>query len=398
MYYYRLDVNSELCLRYYNQNDISKVLQALYASVDHRPLYDGICMAVLHYWSIPESILPASVRTGTDANNSSTEEDNKLASLLTTPLGEKDHTAVNLVKPEYPVTSGDVIHGNCTVPSDSLVTTTIGACAFGSSNDTRTGDLLTMNAISPKETKTEFVISDGSGGHQHSLLDMTNSHGHSNGNQSLFTPSLQLKEGNKACSVKVEYNSTKDSVYMGFSFKPQSYINHYAHGDFAASAAAKLATISSEDSRSEGHVSDNMRKYTVEVASLQAKAFSMTVSRFFWPSTEKKLVEVPRERCGWCLSCKASASSKRGCMLNHAALSATKSAIKVLSGLSAVRSGEGILPSMAIFIIYLEESFRGLIVGPFLNANYRRQWRRQVEQAKTFKAIKPLLLEVSSFI
>lgn len=393
-----LTVNSELCLRYYNQNDISKVLQVLYASVDHRPVYYGICIAVLHYWNIPESILPVSVRTGTDVNNSSTVEDAKFSCLSTTPLGEKEDAAVNLVKVEYPVTSGIVTHGNYVVPSDSLVTTTREACAFEISSDTRSRGCFTMNTIFSKETRMETVISGGPDGHQRSLFDMTTSHGHANDKLLPLTLSLRLKEGNQTNSVKVEHNSTKDFVYMGFSFKPQSYINHYMHGDFAASAAAKLAILSSEDSRSEGHVSDNLRKFTAESASLQAKAFSMTVSRFFWPNSEKKLVEVPRERCGWCLSCKASASSKRGCMLNHAALSATKSAIKVLSGLSTVRSGEGILPSIATYIIYLEESLHGLIVGPFLNANYRKLWRKRVEQAKTFKAIKPLLLELEENI
>ncbi|XP_028808128.1 DDT domain-containing protein PTM [Neltuma alba] len=393
-----LTVNSELCLRYYNQNDILKVLQLLYASVDHRPLYYGICMAVLHYWNIPESFLHVSVGSGTDANNSSTEEDAKSSSLSTTPLGEKEYTAIKSVKTEYPATSGIVSHGDYMVRSNSLVTTTREACAFESSNDIRTREYFTMNTMFHKETRMEPVISDGPGGHQRSHFDMTNSHGHASDKQLPFAPSLQFKEGNQASSGKVEHNSTKDFSYMGFSFKPQSYVNHYMHGDFAASAAAKLAILSSEDSRSEGHVIDNLRKFTAEGASLQAKAFSMTVSRFFWPSSEKKPVEVPRERCGWCLSCKASASSKRGCMLNHAALSATKSAIKVLSGLSAVRSGEGILPSIATYVMYLEESLHGLIVGPFLNGNYRKQWRKRVEQARTFKAIKPLLLELEENI
>lgn len=85
-------------------------------------------------------------------------------------------------------------------------------------------------------------------------------------------------------------------------------------------------------------------------------------------------------------------------MLNHAALSATKSATKILVGLSTVKSGEGILPSIATYIIYLEESLRGLVVGPFLSSDYRKQWRKRVEQAKTFNAVKPLLLEVSDYV
>ena len=82
-------------------------------------------------------------------------------------------------------------------------------------------------------------------------------------------------------------------------------------------------------------------------------------------------------------------------MLNHAAISATKSAMKILSGLAPVRSGEGIIPSIATYVMYMEESLRGLIVGPFLSECYRKHWRKQVERAKSFSDIKPLLLKVS---
>ncbi|XP_052726405.1 DDT domain-containing protein PTM isoform X2 [Vigna angularis] len=149
---------------------------------------------------------------------------------------------------------------------------------------------------------------------------------------------------------------------------------------------------------SEGHVSDNLGKATSGNTYLLAKAFSQTASRFFWPSSEKKLIEVPRERCGWCLSCKALISSKKGCMLNHAALSATKNAMKILSGLAPVRIGEGIIPSIATYVIYMEESLRGLIVGPFISECYRRHWRKQVERATSFSDIKPLLLKLEENI
>jgi hypothetical protein len=160
------------------------------------------------------------------------------------------------------------------------------------------------------------------------------------------------------------------------------------HGDFAASAAANIAVLYSENSRPE--------KAPSEYTNLFAKAFSLTASRFFWPSSDKKPAEVIRERCGWCLSCKGSGPSKKVCMLNHAAICATKSAMKILSGLAPVRSVEGISPTIATYVIYMEESLCGLIDGPFLSRNYRKQWREQVERATSFSNIKPLLLNVSN--
>nr|KYP68630.1 Nucleosome-remodeling factor subunit BPTF [Cajanus cajan] len=299
----------EFHLRYYNQNDIPKVLQVLYESMQHRPIYHDICMAVLQYWSVPENFFHQS----------------------------------------------DMNHQNF-VDRPTVVDPAKCSMANG-----------------------EF-----------------SNYGHANDTGLPITVSLLTKESTQSGFEKCERNVINDFAYKGLSYKPLSYINYYIHGDFAASAAAKFALLLSEESRSDGHVSD--RRTASVNTYLQAKAFSLTASRFFWPSSEKKHVEVPRERCGWCFSCKAPVTSKRGCMLNHAALSGTKSAIKILAGFSPIRSGEGILPSIATYIIYMEECLRGLVVGPFLSASYRRQWRKRVEQATTFSAIKPLLLQLEENI
>ncbi|KAK6235118.1 hypothetical protein SCA6_010455 [Theobroma cacao] len=123
-----------------------------------------------------------------------------------------------------------------------------------------------------------------------------------------------------------------------------------------------------------------------------------SASRFFWPSAEKKLLDVPRERCGWCYSCKAPASSRRGCMLNSAVSTATRSANKILIGLPILKNGEGSLPSIATYIVYMEEGLRGFVTGPFLSPSYRKQWRSKMEEASTCSAIKALLLELEENI
>ncbi|KAI4322361.1 hypothetical protein L6164_022064 [Bauhinia variegata] len=414
------NINGEFCLRYYNQNDIPNVLQVLCASLEHRPLYYGICKAVLQYWNLPESALPLTV---TNLNSVNTEEYAKFSSLVLPSLGGEECKDGNLVKAEYTVSTVSEIHGNNMVPSHdaSFPMTERKTPVPISLSDTKIQEFPMMNTKHPEETMMESVIPAGSVIHQGELSGMNYQSSldrssaadpamctllngrfsycrYANDMRFPMNLSSQIKEGNRTGSGKSEHNLTSDFVYMGSSYKPQTYINYYVHGDFAASAAAKLAVLSSEDSRAEGHVSENLKKPTSGNTYLQAKAFSLTASRFFWPSSEKKLVEVPRERCGWCLSCKAPVSSKRGCMLNHAAISATKSATKILAGLCPVRSGEGILPSIATYIIYMEESLRGLVVGPFESASYRKQWRQQVEQATTFRAIKPLLIELEENI
>ncbi|XP_020214078.2 LOW QUALITY PROTEIN: DDT domain-containing protein PTM-like [Cajanus cajan] len=396
----------EFHLRYYNQNDIPKVLQVLYESMQHRPIYHDICMAVLQYWSVPENFLFHSVATGTNVNSSNIKEETEPSTSLLPSLGEGNNKPVSLVKEEYPLTTVSTIYSADMVPQ---------CYANDSSNECPT---LTMKL--PEDTRIESIISADSASvsvsHQSDMnhqnfvdrptvvdpakCSMANgefsNYGHANDTGLPITVSLLTKESTQSGFEKCERNVINDFAYKGLSYKPLSYINYYIHGDFAASAAAKFALLLSEESRSDGHVSD--RRTASVNTYLQAKAFSLTASRFFWPSSEKKHVEVPRERCGWCFSCKAPVTSKRGCMLNHAALSGTKSAIKILAGFSPIRSGEGILPSIATYIIYMEECLRGLVVGPFLSASYRRQWRKRVEQATTFSAIKPLLLQLEENI
>lgn len=82
-------------------------------------------------------------------------------------------------------------------------------------------------------------------------------------------------------------------------------------------------------------------------------------------------------------------------MLNAAVTGATKSAMKIYSGLFPLKNGEGVLSRIAAYALYLEESLRGLIAGPFLSESLRYQWRKKLEEASTCKAMKALLLEVS---
>ncbi|XP_045802851.1 DDT domain-containing protein PTM-like [Trifolium pratense] len=347
--------NGEVCRKYYNQNDIPEVIRVLCASIQHRPVYSGICMAMLQYWNISESFQHLCVPNGTHINSENSKIDEKISATLLPHVVENDHKGVSLGKAEYGLTSVNGVCSDNMAPSLALVTSSPICETNGNTN------------------KSSAAIPDKSTLVSNQFINCGQTKG-------------DLGPG-----------KSNDFVYRGYSYKQQAYVNTYMHGDFAASAAASLAILSSDDSRPERHVSD-LRKAASENTNLLAKAFSLTASRFFWPSSDKKLAEVIRERCGWCLSCKALVSSKKGCMLNHAAICATKSAMKILSGLAPVRSGEGISPTIATYVIYMEESLCGLIDGPFLSGNYRKQWREQVERATTFSNIKPLLLDLEENI
>lgn len=191
-------------------------------------------------------------------------------------------------------------------------------------------------------------------------------------------------------------NERNTCNYTGSSFKHNAYLNHYIHGEFAASAAANLAVLSSEENMVlEVQASGNVKKAMSANVLLQVKAFGSAASRFFWPDSEKKYVEVPRERCGWCLSCQGAVSSKKACMLNAACLSAHRGAMKFLSSFQACKIQDACLASIATYILYMEDSFGALIAGPFLSSSYRTQWRKKLGQASNCHTLKSFLIEVS---
>ncbi|XP_009337394.2 DDT domain-containing protein PTM [Pyrus x bretschneideri] len=380
-------INTEPCIRYYNQNNIPKALKVLHSSGQHTALYSEVCKAILQYWSIPESVFSLPQATETEIPLENTKEGAK-SSMQSLPLpGKENHTVTAPIKAENHVTS--------------VSETNLGYMAASSLNasDKIQVDLPNSqsNGVSTPQERRPLIIKIRT--RQKMEFSVPTATGTQLADPSHLTHQISVAIPRSTCTSGNINNCHNEHACMGAFYKPQAYINYYMHGEFAASAASKLAAISSEETRvSDSHALGNPRKAASANISLQTKAFSLTASRFFWPSSEKKLVEVPRERCGWCLSCKASVSSKRGCMLNHAALSATKGTMKTLASLHPIKNGEGNIVSIATYVLYMEESLRGLVTGPFVNENYRNQWRKQIYQGSTFSAIKALLLELEANI
>ena len=59
-----------------------------------------------------------------------------------------------------------------------------------------------------------------------------------------------------------------------------------------------------------------------------------------------------------------------------------------------MENGEDHLLAVAAYILYIEYCLCGLVVGPWENLDYRKHWRRCLEQASTEKEIWALLLGV----
>ncbi|XP_052311875.1 DDT domain-containing protein PTM isoform X2 [Populus trichocarpa] len=416
----KASTGGEPCFRYYNLMEIPKVLQTLSESMQHRLLYSEICKAIVQHWNIPQSASSLLEKMERGFDIASVKED-AIFSTISLPFCEESHEVPENVVAENAVTlngsNTDIVAVSC-LDTSLDASFQVGPQYIVSDGEmSRTGNCHLMSMKPHEQIKLESTesvnqLADPSGVTQQSRVDRSsakelttctsaNSVGSRIENEiGNCLPAFvfsQSKEGNHPGFEMVERNSTNSCSYMGTFFKPHAYINHYMHGDFAASAAANLSVLSSEESHSETQKSGNGRKAISDIL-LQVKAFSTAASRFFWPSSERKLVEVPRERCGWCHSCKQPSSNRRGCVLNSAALTATKGVSKIISGLRPVMNGEGSLSSISMYILCMGEILCGLTVGPFLSAIHRKQWCKQVEDASSYSAIKQPLLELEENI
>ncbi|VFQ77822.1 unnamed protein product [Cuscuta campestris] len=408
-------MNSGSCFRYYNETDISRVLHSLTTNVQYKALYSEICKGIVEYWGIPANALDHSGVVGLDIGLTNREEISGCSvPSLATLLGKESNFSENFAscaaemssetmqfrndskelmlnegsgRANQPECDGvDVRHNSANIncmplcPGQPTIFTGSGIQQANLSRKTQED----YSGLIETASCTSRNSCDGIGYNSEYCAGV------------LASECGNFHEGRGEKNLKI---STEGRLYTGSSFKAHGYLNYYLHGDFAASAAASLALFSSEENQgSESHSLEKRRRLMSADVQLQIKAFSSVATRFFWPNTEKKLIEVPRERCSWCLSCKAPVASKKACLLNAAVSNATKGAMKILATIRPAKIEDGNLPGVAAYIILMEESLRGLTVGPFLNADFRKHWRTQAEEATSCYTIKSLLLELEENI
>lgn len=374
-------------------------------------MYSEICKGIMQYWEGSADILSSNKKSGIGLKSANKEGSSlSIAQLINMPDEVPEKTEVENNGTCATGTSaeiaGSLLRNSVQLPvlsGNFFDTETITDCHADSTRQ-QCGILKTSMTEPPSSSSLIGQPAYPCASSQHSNSNMTEAVSTRSSNiSSVNDTSLEAK----GSLVSQELNRVGNAcgspsswfLYMGSSFSRTGYINLYLHGDFSASAAANLAVLSHEENQvSECHSSDNHQKVMCFSIALQVKAFASAAVRFFWPNAEKKLAEVPRERCSWCFSCKAPVASKRGCLLNAAASNATRGAMKVLAGVRPVNNGrDDRLSGIGTYIMFMEESLSGLLVGPFLNDTFRKQWRRQLEQATTCSEIKILLLEVSIF-
>ncbi|KAG8091206.1 hypothetical protein GUJ93_ZPchr0011g28696 [Zizania palustris] len=407
--------DDEFCARYYNHCDVVKVLQILASS----NAYTDICRRITEYWShLLDIFQNERSKIGKEVGGSLTPQSNML--LSSAPMKTNDGSVKATFKDggssKMAILSQTNAHNEFTahqfkmcsaehlVEQKSLMTS-VGA-ATENSNETCWP--------TPRQNHTDNAYRNGG-----SMLTVVANITQAQPTHGLIRPDL-------SCGSRINIGSSisqkRDSICPSYqskppvqlisenmsggkpaklsSFKPQAYMNLYNHGNVAASAAANLAVLKSDEGKaSASHLITNQRKKLAADCALQVKAFSSAAIQFVWPSTEKKVMEVPRDRCGWCLACQSTVGgTKKACFLNMATANASKGSARILSAMRLIKSSESHFPSIVTYLSHMEDSLRGLLVGSLQDVKQRDRWYDKLKEASNSRNIIPLLLELESNI
>jgi hypothetical protein len=386
--------NTESYARYYNCDDVMKVLKVLVFS----DAYTDICRRIMEYWKHLHDIFQSErSRIGKEVGASHTPESNMLSfapmkagdgSVCTTLKDGVDSKAVALpqinaqhesLASQFTVSSTEQLEEPKCISSLVAVTE--------KNNEVSRQALSVQNSIHNAPVNGPFGLSSLS--HRNgSVVSGVSNIAQIQPAQSLFRPGLST-------SVSGTMGGGKPAKLS--SFRPHAYMNLYTHGNIAASAAANLAIITSEDGKvSSSQLAANPRKKMAADNALQLKAFSSAVAQFIWPSTEKKLMDAPRDRCGWCLACRSSAiGTKKACFLNMATANAARGSARFLSAMRVIKNSDSHFASIVAYLANMEESLCGLLVGSLQDMQQKQRWQKQLQEASNCRTIIPLLLEVS---
>ncbi|CAL9749761.1 unnamed protein product [Musa acuminata subsp. burmannicoides] len=412
-------LNAEPFYRYYNQTDVTKVLSLMSSVAENSSSYAHICNEISKYWEVPASTLEAGQIKPVGENHIYTDRESGAdveAGVRSSVLNSVNQFSF----PEQQESGKE----NCNDATDKTELASHGILLFPSDEQFSSKVISeTVQKIFP-DTHTRSSKQLGNG----SMMTTMSFSNLPYASQRSIVPDISScastnEYGMCRAAAGSSYFSNKNDAVGAFGggrhgsqysvvqerndkasnnrvfFNPQSYVNQYIHGDIAASAAANLAILTTEEKRfSDAHISSNSRKTVAASIALQMKAFSRATMYFLWPTYEKKLMDIPRERCGWCIACKGSITSKKGCFLNLAATNAIKGSARNINGLRPTKHEETHFPVIAAHIANMETTLHGLIVGSFLDTQYKLQWRKLVRESSSCRVLKFLLLELEKNI
>ncbi|RWW72629.1 hypothetical protein BHE74_00019554 [Ensete ventricosum] len=168
---------------------------------------------------------------------------------------------------------------------------------------------------------------------------------------------------------------------------PCGYINYYIFGRVASSVAEDLMSKSSESNNKEPKKSDE------DMVVAQLKAIFKRCSKLSSYSFLQQSLDIQKEKCGWCHSCKTSSSSDCALVVNCKHLEDMKSDAV---GLHSEKKKKSHIVSVMHHILSIEDHLNGLLSGPWENPLYSSLWRKALMKASDVASLKHMLLLVST--
>ncbi|XP_039136807.1 DDT domain-containing protein PTM-like isoform X2 [Dioscorea cayenensis subsp. rotundata] len=182
---------------------------------------------------------------------------------------------------------------------------------------------------------------------------------------------------NSVVNEKMEFESRQ------LKADPACYLNCYSFGRLASFIAEELQHKASEcyDKESKKHLDD--------IKSTQLRAIARKHKKFLY-SLPKLSVDVEKEKCGWCFSCKT--SSDDNCIFGVADDKQFDWSKNRITGLRSEKQKKRHIVSAIHYILSIEDRIRGLLSGPWDNPYYSKSWRKLVMKATDVASLKyPLL-------
>ncbi|XP_057955453.1 DDT domain-containing protein PTM isoform X2 [Malania oleifera] len=357
---------------YYQSNDLNVVIEVLKSSHIH---YDGILSGISKHWNIPVSLFKPSTNMNSQIHTICSE-----ACVKVEKVGDKALEQISVITSNsgYPGSNFsksvniDSVAGTHHMDMEKPYTSSEGSaeitqastgiqnfqkqgpdCSNASCENLNQSLTLALTSIS-LDIKQEKDVETAVPGHTSSII----------------SPS----KGNASSQVQLRIG----------------YMNCYSFAQTASSVAEELMHKSSNK------INENSIMSVEEIISAQLKVILKKSTKFCWPSIQNLTVDAQKENCGWCFSCKVP-SDDRDCLFKmcHTVPVSEVSKNEVAS-VRSKRDKKGHLVDVVCHIMSIEDRLRGLLIGPWMNPNYSKIWRKTVLKSPNIASVKHLLLTLES--
>lgn len=210
------------------------------------------------------------------------------------------------------------------------------------------------------------------------------------GDCSLTSSTSDIRRKSNVEFVRPDNPLTTLPIKKGDTSQVQSvigYMNYYSFGQIASSVGEELMDKSSVKIKEHSVISEE------EVILQQTKAILKKTSKFYWSSIQDLYVDVEKEKCGWCFSCRAP-SNDRDCLFLMNVGSVREASNSDMVDLQLKKNSKGHLTDVLRHILSIEKRLHGLLLGPWLNPQHSKLVHKRAIEASDRMSVKHLLLTV----